>query len=320
MSSENHPPVVLISEHLSEVPKRWLAERCRVIECRYDNPEFLSHLESCDALIVRTYTMVNEEFLDRAANLKVIGRAGVALENIDLPACRARGIPVVHTPDANTQAVVEFVVCLLADALRPRITLDRAVEMEEWAALRQTIFAERQMCEHTLGILGFGRIGSRVAAVAGAIGMQVMYHDLLEIPEDLRAGASPVSAEELFRGSDIITIHIDSRPANRHFVNGSRLNLMKDGVLFLNTSRGFVVDHGALADFLRSHPAARAMLDVHDPEPFPADSPLIPLANASLSPHLAARTNTAMENMSWVVRDIHRVLEGESPKYPAPTV
>src|SRR5690606_22923444 len=115
---------------------------------------------------------------------------------------------------------------------------------------------------------------------------------------------SPVTAEALFDAADVISIHIDGRQSNRHFVSRLLLARMKDDVVFINTSRGFVVDAAALADFLTDHPHAQAMLDVHEPEPFSQDYPLLGLPNAKLYPHMASRTVQAMDNMSWVVRDV----------------
>jgi len=224
---------------------------------------------------------------------------------------------VVHTPDANTQAVVEYVLCLLCDALRPRLFLERPVDTQAWERIRTEVCGERQMDELTLGILGFGRIGSRVAQVARAIGFRVLYNDLLTFAPSMRHGAEPVSAEDLFARSDVITLHIDGRPDNRRFVNASWIKHMRPQALLLNTCRGFVLDHEALADFLRMNPGAQALLDVHEPEPFPADHPLLGMRNAHLAPHLASRTRSAMDRMSWVVRDAVAVLEGRKPEFAA---
>jgi D-3-phosphoglycerate dehydrogenase len=160
------------------------------------------------------------------------------------------------------------------------------------------------MNELRLGILGMGRIGRRVAEVARAIGFDVAYHDLAEIPHDQRRGAHAVSAEELFASSDVLTVHIDGRASNRGFVGAGLIERMKADSVFINTSRGFVVDHAALARRLKANPGALAILDVHEPEPIIADNPLLGLENAHLAPHLASRTDAAMEAMSWVVRDV----------------
>ncbi|MBM4114027.1 MAG: hypothetical protein FJ253_11785, partial [Phycisphaerae bacterium] len=221
------------------------------------------------------------------------------------------------TPDANTQAVVEYVVCLLCDALRPRLFLEKAVDAEEWSRLREEVVGLWQMDELRLGILGLGRIGRRVAEVARAIGFETVYNDLVEIPPERRAGASPVPLAELFSESDVISLHCDGRECNRGFVDTGLLSLMRPDAILINTSRGFVIDSAALASFLRANPAAMAILDVHAREPFAADCPLLGLSNAHLAPHLASRTVRATDAMSWVVKDVWAVLEGSAPRHPA---
>lgn len=308
---------MLATTPLADAPSRWLAARCDVETIAADSRRFASRLARADALIVRTYVDVDEALLAQAPRLTVVGRAGAGVDNIDVDACRARNVEVVYTPESNTQAVVEYVVALLGDGLRPRVRLDHAVSADEWSRLRRETVASRQMNELTLGILGLGRIGRGVAAVASAIGFDVQYNDLLDIPNEHRSGARPVHVEPLFSESDVISIHVDGRAANRGFVSRALLDRMRPEALLLNTSRGFTVDNTALASFLGANPRARAILDVHDPEPFDATYPLLALPNAELLPHLASRTDTAMVNMSWVVRDVWAVLVGEPPRFRA---
>lgn len=305
------------SEHLSEPASKWLADHCELVVCAHDAPEFSEAISKASGLVVRTYTIIDTKLLDKAPNLRVIGRAGAGLDNIDLAVCRERNIAVVYTPDANTQAVVEYVITLLSNVLRPRAILSSSVDINDWKYLRAQTCATRQLSNLTLGILGLGRIGKRLAEVATAIGCQVIYHDLLDIPSDQRFGAEPVSLEQLFSDADVLSIHIDGRASNDNFVSSALIDRMKADVVFINTSRGFVVDTNSLADFLGDHPQALALIDVHEPEPFGSDYALLGLANAKLYPHLASRTQSAMENMSWVVKDVVKVLEGEKPQYPA---
>lgn len=314
-----HRDIVVQTEHLSPSAAAWLSECCQLIVCAPDGPGFSAAIADASGLVVRTYTVVDEPMLSRAPKLRVIGRAGVGLDNIDVEACRKRGIEVVYTPDANTQAVVEYVICLIGDALRPRVTLARALDLKEWNQIRAQTVGRWQMDQIKLGILGLGRVGKGLARAANGIGLNVIYNDLVDIPPDERFGAQPVSIEQLFETSDVISIHIDCRPENRNFVGARLIDRMKPGAIFINTSRGFVVDNLPLAKFLSIHPAALAMLDVHEPEPFGDDYPLLGLPNSRLYPHLASRTEQAMDNMSWVVRDVVAVLEGKQPEFPAPT-
>ena len=297
-------PTVIQTEHLSPAAAQWLAERAELVVGAPGTPAFEAAAPRAAGLVVRTYTQVDEALLARLPALRAVGRAGVGLDNVDQDACARRGIAVFNTPDANTQAVVEYVTCLVCDALRPRVFIDEPLNKDEWDEVRQEVVAHRQMNELRLGILGLGRIGRRVAEVARAIGFDVAYHDLAEIPHDQRRGAHAVSAEELFASSDVLTVHIDGRASNRGFVGAGLIERMKADSVFINTSRGFVVDHAALARRLKSNPGALAILDVHEPEPITAGNPLLGLENAHLAPHLASRTDAAMEAMSWVVRDV----------------
>jgi len=311
-------PLVIQTEDLDPQPAAWLAERCELVACPSTDPRFEKLLPRAAGLVVRTYTYVNPAMLAKAPNLKVVGRAGVALENIDLPECRKRGVKVVHTPGANTRAVVEYVTALMLDALRPRMFLNAAVTPEQWHELRRVYVGRRQLDEMTLGLYGFGRIGSAMARVAAAMDMKVLYNDLLNIPENRRSGAVPVPPERLLADSDILSIHVDFRPENTHLLNAAAFARLKPDVLFINSSRGFVIDPAALRDFLLSRPDARAVLDVHDPEePITATYPLLGVPNARIAPHLASGTERAKRNMSWVVRDVWRVLSGEKPEFEA---
>ncbi|MEM1423812.1 MAG: NAD(P)-dependent oxidoreductase [Planctomycetota bacterium] len=313
------PPLVIQTEHLEEEAAQWLSERCRHVACSSDDPRFDELVESAEALVVRTYTRVDEGLLERAPRLRVVGRAGVGLDNIDVRACRSRGVEVVHTPDANGQAVTELVFAFLLDSHRPRIFLDKALERRAWSDLRTELRAQHQLADLTLGVVGVGRVGQRVCRIAGAFGMSVVCHDLLEVPDDRLSGATPVPLDDLLGGSDIVSVHVDGRPENRGLIGVRELALMQDDATLVNTSRGFVVDTDALASWLSVRPGARAMLDVHEPEPIAPGSPLLGLPNAHLSPHIGAATRAAQRNMSWVVRDVWAVLEGRPPTHPAPS-
>jgi len=313
-------PRVVITETLDEQAADWLAESCEVVWHKHDEAGFDDAIADAEGLVVRTYTQVDAELLDKTKKLKVVGRAGVGLDNIDVPACRERGVEVVYTPDANTQAVVEYVLGLMLDHVRPRTPLPVSVSGRKFHELRQSEVG-RQLDRLTLGILGHGRIGRRVGAVAHVLGMNVQVCDLLSEAQLRKNAEYPfefVDHDKLYRDSDILTIHVDGRSGNRQMIGASVLDRLKDGVLLINAARGMLVDANALAKWAREHPDSAAVLDVHDPEPPPADYSLYGLPNVHLLPHLASRTDTAMANMSRVVHDVAAVLQGETPAAPAP--
>lgn len=308
--------LVLQTEELDPAASDWLAERADLRRCSPDEPGFADLLAEADALVVRTYTIVNEAMLAKAPKLRAVARAGVGLDNIDLRACERRGIRVLNTPDANTQAVVELVVSFVLDALRPRLFLDKALPLKEWKRVRDDLIAPRQLGDLTVGVLGLGRVGTRVARVSEAFGCRVLYNDVLELHRDnLRAKA--VDLDTLLRSSDVLTVHVDERASNRDLIDAGAMARMKPDALLINASRGFVVNPGALASWLDSNPGAQAILDVHEPEPFPSDYPLLGLPNAHLAPHIGAATAQAKRNMSWVVKDLWKVLCGEKPEHAA---
>jgi phosphoglycerate dehydrogenase-like enzyme len=311
-------PLVIQTEDLDADAAAWLGARCELVRCGSEDAAFAGLLVRAAGLVIRTYTRVDEGILSRAPRLRVVGRAGVGLENVDQEACRRRGIAVVNTPDANTSAVAEYVFAMMLDVLRPRMYLGRAGVSAgaptgaEWHALRRKYVAERELNELTLGLWGFGRVGRAVARIAGGLGMRVIYNDLVEIAPGERWGGSPVDVPALLSESDVLSVHVDGRAANRGLVSAAALERVKGDVLLINTSRGFVVDAAALAAFLRGHVGAAAMLDVHEPEPIEPAYPLLDVANAWLGPHLASGTAGAKRRMSWVVRDVWAVLEGEA--------
>lgn len=310
------PHTVLVTETLDDACAQWLAERVDLVWCAHDAPDFQEKLQTADALVVRTYTQVNAELLAAAPNVKVVGRAGVGLDNFDLPACSDAGVRVVYTPDANTQAVVEYVTGLILDHIRPRTAMPPGVSAEQFHDLRKTQVG-LELADLTLGILGVGRIGKRLARAAVGLGMRrILGNDIVDQPE-----APPevrfVDKQTLYRESDILTVHADGRAANHHLIDAAALMQMKSDCLLINAARGMLVDAAALAAWARANQNAAAVLDVHDPEPPPPDYALYGLPNVRLLPHLASRTDTALQNMSWVVKDVFAVLEGDEPEFLA---
>jgi D-3-phosphoglycerate dehydrogenase len=313
-------PIVLVTEGSDPKPLDWLRQQVEVIEIAADDKDFERRLADARGLLVRTYTRVDSTLLAKAPNLKVVGRGGVGLENIDVKACRARGVEVVYTPDANTLAVGDYVFGYALQLLRPWNFFKQSVyDPKEFKRIRNTVRG-RQLNELTIGILGMGRVGRRVGHIADkGFGMRVLYNDILDIPAaSLPFTATSVDKPTLYREADILSLHVTMLPGNHNLIGREQLAMMKPDAILINTSRGEVLDAQALRDAIVSNRLAGAALDVFHPEPPAPDFPLLNLDNVLLTPHLAARTHTALENMSWVVRDVVEVLEGRKPRYPAP--
>jgi len=312
----NAKPVVLVTEPLSERAMAYLRQHVEVRQCV---PEAVGeHVADADALLVRTYTQVRPAVLERARRLRVVGRAGVALENIDVDACLSRGVAVVHTPAANTLAVVDYTIGMIVQLNRRFWPMRGVVTGEAFHAVRKGIYG-RFLAGATLGIVGAGRIGSRVGRAAAALGMRVLWNDIKPISLDYPA--EQVDKDTLFAQSDIVTIHTPHTKSTDKFINAAALATFKPGAQFINAARGQCVDYHALADAIRDGKIAGCAIDCHDPEPPPPDYPMFASAaandNVILTAHVAARVPAAMEAMSDVVYDIVAVLEGREPQYPA---
>lgn len=312
-------PVVLVAEGSDPVPLKWLRENAEVLEVGPDDAGFDAALARAEGLSVRTYTRVTEALLAKAPRLRVVGRGGVGIDNIDVAACRRRGVEVVYTPDANTLAVGDFVISTMIQLLRPWARFkERAYEPKEFKRVREVTWG-RQLNQLTLGILGMGRVGRRLGHIAAlGFGMRVIYNDLLDVAAQLDFPAEAVSKEQLYRTADVLSVHVDMRKGNENLVGREQIALMKPSAIVINAARGEVMEAAAVAEALREKRLFGAAVDVYAPEPPPADYPLLGFENVILTPHMASRTGSALENMSWVVRDIVDVLAGKPAKYPAP--
>src|SRR5947199_417079 len=229
-------PLVLVTEGSDARPLEWLREQARVEEIHYDDPAFASRLAEAAGLVVRTYTRVNEAMLAKAPKLRVVGRGGVGLENIDIAACRRRGIEVVYTPDANTWAVGDFVFGYVLQLLRPwAFFKDKAYEPKEFKRIRDTVRGV-QLNELTLGILGMGRVGRRVGHIAThGFGMRVIYNDLLDVAGQLDFPATAVDKPTLYREADVLSLHVTMLPGNENMVGREQLATMKPNAILINT-------------------------------------------------------------------------------------
>lgn len=269
-------------------------------------------LADADALLVRTRTPVTRELMAAAPKLRVIGRGGVGLDNIDLTGATERGITVVHTPDAGTESVADLTVGLMLALVRDLPGADQAARADRYVSFRNKQRV-RELHELTIGIVGMGRIGRAVARRCRAgFGCRVIYHDIVDVGWlDVRAEA--VSKETLFRTSDVVTLHVPLTPLTRDMVNAEALSWCRPECLLINTSRGAVVDSRALAQALFAHRLGGAGLDVLDVEPPPADHPILAAPRCILTPHVGARSILGLDRMNAVVDDVIRVLRGARP-------
>jgi D-3-phosphoglycerate dehydrogenase / 2-oxoglutarate reductase len=271
--------------------------------------DLLAKIGRYDALIVRSATRADREVIAAGKNLRVIARAGVGTDNIDVEAASQRGIVVTNTPDANTLAAAEHTMALLLAVCRHIPEADATVKSGEWGRGR---FMGRQLYGKTLGIVGLGRIGVQVAQRAEAFGMKILAHDPYIVESRARElGLELISLPELLKRSDVVTLHTPSTDATRGLVSKQHLALMKKSALLINCARGDLVDEQALAEALATKQIAGAALDVFRNEP-PAGSPLLGAPNLVLTPHLAASTTEAQAEVSLqIARQVIGVLSGE---------
>lgn len=252
--------------------------------------ELHRHMADCDALIVRSATAVNAELLSGARRLQVIGRAGIGVDNIEVPAATERGIAVLNTPDANATTTAELTIAHLLSLCRHLPQADASVRRGEW---KRSAYTGTELAGKTLGIIGYGTIGRLVASRCQALRMEVVVHDPFVTEAVLgEHGVTGLDLEELLQAADFVTLHCPLNPHTRGLINAERIALMKPGARLVNCARGGLVDEEALREALVGGRLAGAALDVYAQEP-PAASPLLELPNVVLTPHLGASTHEA---------------------------
>ena len=253
-------------------------------------------LAGAHALIVRSETRVTADLLTRAPHLRVIARAGIGVDTIDVPAATRRGIAVMNAPGANTVSAAEHAMGLLLSLVRHIPGAVEAMRRGEWDRKK---FEGTELRAKTIGIVGLGRIGGHVAQLARAFGMTVVAYDPYLPPEraaELQVRIMPL--EQLLRTADVVTMHVALTDETRHLINADRLKLMKPSAVLINTARGELVDEAALAAAIGEKRIAGAAVDVFSQEPLPKESPLRTLDRLILTPHLAASTAEAQERVA----------------------
>jgi glyoxylate reductase len=263
--------------------------------------ELLRAAAGCDGVLTLLTDRVDDEFLDAAGpQLKVVSNYAVGFDNVDVPACTRRGIPVGNTPGVLTETTADLAWALLMAAGRRLPEGDRYVRAGKWKTWGPLLLLGPDVHGSTLGIVGFGRIGQAVARRAAGFGMTILYHDLQRADEAVEAehGATFLPLEDLLAQADFVSLHVNLTPETRGLINAERLGWMKPTAVLVNTSRGPVVDQTALAAALRDGTIFAAALDVTDPEPIPLDDPLLSLDNCLVVPHIASASRATRGKMA----------------------
>jgi D-3-phosphoglycerate dehydrogenase len=290
---------VLVSDKIAKEGLAPLLESGQV-EVVEQNVNDAPDLDTYDALLVRSATKVTEDVMDRMPKLKIIGRAGVGVDNIDVAAATRRGIIVVNAPDGNTIATAEHTFALMLAMVRKLCLANASMRRGEW---NRSAFMGNELYGKTLGIIGFGRIGQEVAKRARAFEMNVLAYSRSLTPERAaQVGAKASSLEEILATADIITVHTPVTPETKGLLGEENLKKTKPGVMIINAARGGIVDEEALKRLLDSGHLAAAALDVYTQEP-PADFQLMQMEQVTATPHIAASTKEAQLKVAHLVAE-----------------
>ena len=296
------PMKILVADKISPVGVDYLKsqEGFEVVEI-FDLPKeeraakLMEHAHEVSGIIVRSDSKITKEVLANASNLKAVGRAGVGVDNIDIPAATDHGVVVMNTPAGNTIATAELTFTHMLCGARPVPQAAASMREGRWD---RKILGGSELLSKTLGVCGIGRIGSEVAKRAKAFGMNIIAYDpfLTEVRAEAM-GVEPVELEELFRRSDYITVHMPLTDQTKYMIDETAFEKMKDGVRVFNCARGGIIKESALVDALNSGKVAAAGLDVYESEPPAGNHPLRSHPNVNLTPHLGASTQEAQESV-----------------------
>ncbi len=292
---------VLVSDNLGEIGIQMFQETEGIdvdVKTGLSPEELKEIIGEYDALVIRSATKVTEEILEAAERLKVVGRAGIGLDNVDIPAASKRGVVVMNTPTGNVVTTAEHAIAMMLSLSRniPRGTA--TLKAGNWEKKK---LQGREIFNKVLGVIGFGKIGSIVADRARGLKMKVVVYDPFVTPEQIeKAGFESVSLAELYQKADYITVHVPKLKDTLGFINKDAFAQMKDGVMLINCARGGIMNEADLYDAMKSGKVAGAALDVFETEP-PEASPLLELDNFICTPHLGASTKEAQTNVAVAV-------------------
>ena len=306
---------VLVTDPLDPTAVQALRKAGHEVEERKLTPEeLLKAIPAYDALLVRSETKVTKAVLGVADNLKVVGRAGVGVDNIDVAAAKERGVAVVNAPLAATNAVAELTLAHMLSMARQLPRADQSTREGKW---EKKGLMGVELSGRTLGLLGVGRIGGRVAELCKAFGMKVVVYDPYVSAERARELGATVARtpDELVAQADFVSVHVPLTPETKHLVNAALLSKFKKGSYLLNCSRGGIVEEKALHDAVASKHLAGAALDTFETEPL-KETPLAALPSVHFTPHLGASTHEAQAKAGLMVAEqVRKVLAGETAEF-----
>lgn len=289
--------------HTVAYDQKWYANR----------KEFLAHLPEAEALIVRNQTQVDEELLNHAPNLKVIGRLGVGLDNIDLDETRKRGVAVISARNANAVSVAEYVMQAVLSFRRPLHEAHKGVAEGKW---ERRVHTGYEINGKTLGLIGLGEISHRTAKRAKAFGMNVIGYDPFRTEYDYMIDETGIVKKEWYDvlgESDFLSIHVPLNTSTKHLVDRKAIGLMKPSACLINTARGGIVKEKDLAEALQDRRLAGAFLDVLENEPIHPENPLLQAPHVTLTPHIAGLTEESQERISiMIAKEVNKELHGNA--------
>ncbi|WP_296796402.1 phosphoglycerate dehydrogenase [uncultured Methanobrevibacter sp.] len=305
---------VLVADAINEKGIENLKEVADVtVDTSITPEELVNTIHKYDGIIVRSRTKVTKEVISKADNLKIIARAGVGVDNIDLDAATEKGIMVVNSPESTSITVAEHTMGLLLSMARKLSIADKSVKEGKWEKKK---FMGVELRNKTLGVIGMGRIGSQVVNRCKAFEMDAIAYDPY-LPEEVakQMGVELTDLETVLKKADFITIHVPLTPETKHLISNKEFEIMKDTAFITNCARGGIIDEEALYDALKNDKIGGAALDVYEDEPPAEDSKLFELDNIVLTPHIAASTKEAQRDAAIIVADeIIDLFKGGTPK------
>ena len=304
---------VIIADSINEKGISDLKEVAEVTVATSITPEELVEvIKEYDAIVVRSRTKVTREVIEAGSKLKVIARAGVGVDNVDVQAATEKGIMVINAPESTSITVAEHSMGLMMSLARKISIADKSVKSGQW---EKSKFMGIELNNKTLGIVGMGRIGSQVVIRAKAFNMEILVYDpYISKEAGAEMGVSVVDLETLLKESDVITIHVPLTPETRHLISTREMEIMKNTAFIINSARGGIVDEDALYYALKNDIIGGAALDVFESEP-PQESPLLELDNLLATPHIGASTAEAQRDAALIVaNEIITVFQGGSPR------